>query len=61
MLADHARRTDDIDPDIVRRTRDEAGIRPAKGRVTRVMRPAALTAITRSTGCNLLLKQTMKD
>lgn len=24
VLADHARRTDDIDPDIVRRTRDEA-------------------------------------
>ena len=24
ILADHARRTDDIDPDVVRRTRDEA-------------------------------------
>lgn len=24
VLADHARRTDDIDPDVVRRTRDEA-------------------------------------
>ena len=58
VLADHARRADDIDPDIVRRTRDEAiDAREAcdEGDHRRAYYDNKVN------WCNLLLKQTIKD
>ena len=58
VLADHARRTDDIDPDIVRRTRDEA-IEAREACDEGDHRRAYYD--NKVNWCNLLLKQTMKD
>lgn len=53
ILADHARRTDDIDPEVVRRTRDEA-IEALDGIVEGDHRAAYYERKIR--WCNLLLK-----
>lgn len=58
ILADHARRTDDIDPDVVRETRD-LSIDQLEGLDAGDHRRAYYESKIR--WCNLLLKQASKD